>query len=254
MFPDRRSVGIRFAARCHPVLRRVLPSRLLPIVIFWLSVAVVLKSAGLIEAAFAQFPAQATSAAAATQSSDGISPASTNATSAPYRPVSNWTDRPPPPPMCKPNPLAETGESTILMELKHRQVALDERARALDREQQELDATKAALGEQVAALKPLAERLESLKAERQSSDDAKWAALVATYSAMEPRSAARIFDGLAPGIVFNVLRRMNNRKAAAILADMSPEKAQAITERFADESAPPMKMRPAKAFLPDGAS
>ncbi|MGC9269346.1 MotE family protein [Acidiphilium sp.] len=166
--------------------------------------------------------------------------------------MANWTDRPPPPPMCKPDPLSESGETAILLALKTREAALDRRAEALDREQQELDATKAALSRQIAALKPLAKRLEALKTQNQSTEDAKWAALVATYGTMDPRNAARIFDGLDPEIVFNVLRRMNSRKSAAILASMSPDKAQSITERLAGEPAPP-SMHPANALLPDGA-
>lgn len=236
----------------NPLSPGILPSRLLPIVVFWLSVAIVLKSVGLVDAAFAQHPPQ-TGATATTGSAGTSTPPPAVKSSIPYSPVANWTDRPPPPPMCKPDALDETGESAILLELKRREAALNARSKALSREQQELDVTKAALEQQVMALKPLADRLESLKAAKQSKDDAKWASLVETYGAMEPRSAARIFDGLDPSIVFNVLHRMNSRKSAAILASMSPPKAQAITERLAGKSAVPPTLQPVNALLPDGA-
>jgi flagellar motility protein MotE (MotC chaperone) len=225
--------------------------RFLPILILTLTVTIAFKTANLIESAFAQSTLPVPAAAPADLPSQDPNGSSAKSPSTQYRPVSNWTDRPPPPPMCRPDPLTEAGESSILLHLKARELALNDRAAALNREQQELDATKAALRHQVAALKPLAQRLEAMKSASQSADDAKWASLVATYGAMDPRSAARIFDGLDPTIVFNVLRRMNDRKSAAILAGMSPATAQAITERLAGDPPPPVQS--ANALLPDGA-
>jgi flagellar motility protein MotE (MotC chaperone) len=223
---------------------RRLPIRLLPLLIIGLVCAIMVKSVGLIEAAFAQSPVpSATGAAGSTE----------GAPAKPYHPVANWTDRPPPPPLCKPDPFSEAGETKVLLTLKQRATLLDQRAAALARERLELDATRAAVERQLAALKPLAARLEALKSQHQARDDAKWASLVATYGAMEPRDAARIFDGLEPAIVFNVLRRMNDRKSAAILADMSPQTAQLVTERLAGEPAPRPVLHPANALLPDGA-
>ena len=233
-------------------LRRMLQPRLLPIVIVGLCIAVMMKSVGLIEAAFAQQPAAAPASSAAV-------PSQTTPPANPYRPIANWTDRPPPPPLCKPDPFREAGETKILLDLKHRAAVLDARAASLARERQELDATRSALKAQLAALQPLADRLEAIKAQHQAKDDARWASLVATYGAMDPRDAARIFDGLKPGIVFNVLQRMSDRKSAAILAAMSPANAQIITERLAGEADPTSGLhpvphvRPANALLPDGA-
>lgn len=248
---DRHRVSARRQSPQHSVTtRRAGPSRLLPIAIMVLGVTTILKSATLMESAFAQ---QSPSTASGDTQPAGVASANVNAPpEKKYWPVSNWTDRPPPPPMCKPDPLTETGETATLLTLKARAAMLDRRALALEHEQQELDATKAALRQQIAAMKPLAARLEGLKAERQAADSNKWSALVETYGAMEPRSAARIFDGLQSGIVFNVLRRMNNRKSAAILASMSPDKAQIITERLAGESPPPA-IQPANSLLPDAA-
>jgi flagellar motility protein MotE (MotC chaperone) len=232
-------------------LWRSRPSRFLPVFIVSLIAVIALKTATLIETAFAQAAPAAPSAGASAPPSEGAAPASAKQPSRPYRPVSNWNDRPPPPPMCRPDPLSEAGENKILLHLKDREAALATRAAALEQEQQQLDATKAALQKQVAALKPLAARLEAMNTAHQSADDAKWASLVATYGAMDPRSAARIFDGLDPTIVFHVLQRMNSRKSAAILAGMSPATAEAITERLA--GSPARTIQPANALLPDAA-
>ena len=225
--------------------------RLLPIAILCLGASIVFKSAGLVRAAAAQNVTDKPIVTAAPSSpvprlkGHGAPPSSMR--------VTNWTDRPPPSPVCKPNPLAETGERKILLDLKHRAAALDARAAALDRQEQEFTATKAALRRQIAALKPLAATFEATKARRRSIDNARWNALVATYEAMEPRSAARIFDGLDPAVVLNVLRRMDSRKSASILASMTPGKARAITEQMAGMQPATTSMQPATALLPDGA-
>lgn len=234
--------------------------RLLPATMLCIGFTIIMKSAGLIDAALAQHPANK-----ALLPLSGASHASGNVgTKVPqnavaarskksYRPVSNWNDRPPPPPLCKPNPLDEAGETKILLALKVRAAALDAKSATLDREQQELDATKTALRKQVAALRPVAQRLEVIHEAQQSVDNARWAALVATYGAMDPHNAARIFDGLDPAIVFNVLKRMNDRKSALVLADMDPAKAQAVTERLADIKVQASQVVSAATLLPDGA-
>jgi flagellar motility protein MotE (MotC chaperone) len=232
----------------HQDRQHIRRPRLLSAFILALMAAIAMKTATLIESAFAQTTSATKPAGLPFQESTAPS---AEPPSTPYHPVSNWADRPPPPPMCRPDPLSEAGESTILLNLKARESALNDRAATLNREQQELDATKVALSHQIAALKPLAERLEAMKAARQAVNNAKWTSLVATYGAMDPRSAARIFDGLDPTIVFNVLQRMNDRKSAAILAGMSPETAQSITERLAGNPAP--QIHQANALLPDAA-
>ena len=60
---------------------------------------------------------------------------------------------------------------------------------------------------------------------------------MATYQAMDPQSAAGIFDGLDLNVLLPVLTRMNSRKSALILADMSPDKARQATVLMAGQGA-----------------
>lgn len=231
--------------------------RLLPIVTLCLSGTILLKSAGLIDAAFAQTNTGTRTISDQQRGHETATADDATATRRPgskrYWPIANWTDKPPPPPLCKPDPLNETGERKILLHLKQRAEELDARAIALDRREQELDAAKAALRKQVIALKPLAAKLEAIHAAHQKSDNRKWTTLVSTYETMEPRSAARIFDGLNSEIVFNVLKRMNSRKSAQILANMRPDKAEVVTEKLAGILPISARSQPVAALLPDDA-
>ena len=231
--------------------------RLLPIVMFCLCGTIIFKSAGLIEAAFAKTEATSQVSKKIDARHSDAEPTGSNAppnsNTMPYAPVANWTDRPPPPPLCKPDPLDQAGERKILLQLKQRAKQLDARAAALDQQEAELTVAKAAIAKQVAALKPLAKRLEAMNAEHHAANEKKWAALVSTYETMDPRSAARIFDGLDPEVVLNVLQRMNSRKSAPILAAMTPKKAQMVTEKLAGISQPSIEAQPAASLLPDGA-
>ena len=58
------------------------------------------------------------------------------------------------------------------------------------------------------------------------------------YESMRPRDAASIFDVLDMHVLLEVLDRMNDRKAAAILAAMQPERARMATQMLA-QNAPP---------------
>ncbi|WP_201729232.1 hypothetical protein [Acidocella sp. C78] len=228
--------------------------RLLPIVTFCLCGTILFKSAGLVDAAFAGASTSEKASTSLHQAQDKHSGTkSGNSAPSAYEPVANWKDKPPPPPLCKPDPLDQTGERKLLLQLKQRAEQLDSRAAALNRQEAELAVEKEAIAKQIAAIKPLAQKLEQINAAHKAADQKKWTALVSTYETMDPRSAARIFDGLDPKIVLNVIQRMSSRKSAPILADMSPEKAQIVTEKLAGMTAMTPKPQPVASLLPDGA-
>jgi flagellar motility protein MotE (MotC chaperone) len=63
------------------------------------------------------------------------------------------------------------------------------------------------------------------------------AALVATYEAMKPDQAARVFATMSPEFAAEFLRRMKPEAAAPILAGLDPEKAYALSVLMAGRSA-----------------
>jgi flagellar motility protein MotE (MotC chaperone) len=105
----------------------------------------------------------------------------------------------------------------------------------------------------VQQLATLQTRLEGLESTRQSHRAENWAGLVKTYEAMKPREAAAIFDALDMQVLLQVLDRMQERRAAPVLAAMQPDRARLVTQMLAEmrtrSTAPP---EPAATIPPKG--
>lgn len=124
-------------------------------------------------------------------------------------------------------------EQAVLDRLSERRAELDLLAEELDMREALVTAAETRLEERVAALEALEVRINALVEERKAIDDAQLADLVAMYENMRPRDAAGIFDQLEIEVLLRVTRQMNPRKLAPILAAMTPDRAQELTERLA---------------------
>lgn len=187
--------------------------RLLPLTIAAMIVLLAVKCAGLVLAASAA-PAGAAAPAAALIAAPA----------------------PPTPPEKAANAQAAIpaqSEQAVLLDLRKRREALDAREAALRARESVLDATAQKLDQRVAELKALQARLEQLDAARRKRDDSDWLGLVSLYEKMKPRDAARIFNDLDMGVLVKLLDHMNERRAAAILAAMNPDKARETTTELA---------------------
>lgn len=167
--------------------------------------------------------------------------AGTPSSSAPQAPpaqapfVANWDSTQPPPAICRPDASINPSEVAVLSALRQRSAALDGRAAALDRKQALVEASEQNLSSKLDGLQAVEDRLNALAQTQTQASDDRWQALVATYQAMDPQAAAGIFNGLDMNVLLPVLTRMNSRKAAVILADMSPDKARQATELMAGQ-------------------
>ena len=140
-------------------------------------------------------------------------------------------------------------ERAILMELRQRRQELDQRAATLSEKEAVIGAAQDKLQARIEELRGLQQKLEGLDAERRRQEDASWQGLVKLYETMKPREAATIFNDLAMPILVQVMDRMKDAKAAAILAAMEPEKARLLTQSLARlrthaELEPPAPPRP----------
>ena len=124
-------------------------------------------------------------------------------------------------------------ERALLLTLRQRRKELDSRADALSAREAVLSAAEQRLGARVAELQSLQKRLESLESAQKQKEDAGWQGLVKMYEAMKPKDAATIFNELSMPVLLQVLDRMKDTKAAAVLAAMSPDKARDVTAELA---------------------
>ncbi len=98
-----------------------------------------------------------------------------------------------------------------------------------------LEATEGHLQAKIDHLTELETNLGQLDKARRQRQDENWSGLVKIYESMKPRDAATIFDVLDMHVVLEVLDRMNERKAAAVLAGMQPERARLATQMLAQK-------------------
>jgi flagellar motility protein MotE (MotC chaperone) len=209
-----------------PARRRLqLPRpRLLPLTIVAMAALLLVKSAVLVRAAV---PAASPANAGAPHADLAIPPPPAERVGAAAAP-------PPAPaavPAC-PVPISDT-ERALLLDLRHRRAELDAREAGLAAREGVLSAAEKRMGERVAELTGLRQRLEGLETARKARDDANWQGLVKLYETMKPREAATIFNDLDKPVLLQVLDRMSERKAAPVLAAMQPERARQITTELA---------------------
>lgn len=188
--------------------------RLLPVTIAAMALVLLVRSVALVRAAA---PADVPAPAA------GVAPA-------PAAPLAPSPPAPAPPP---PAPPISDGERALLLDLRQRRGELEAREAALAQRESVLAAAEARLSARIGELDGLQKRLEALDAARRARDEASWRGLVKLYEEMRPRDAGTIFNDLDLPVLLQIMDRMKEAKAAAILAAMQPERARLVTAELA---------------------
>ncbi|MGI4745264.1 MAG: MotE family protein [Janthinobacterium lividum] len=126
-------------------------------------------------------------------------------------------------------------ELQLLQDLRKRRGALDDREHQMDQRNELLQSAELKLQSRLDELTALQQRLEQLDDQRRKRGSANWSGLVKMYEDMKPRDAATIFNVLDVSVLLEVLDRMDERKAAFILAGMLPERARLATQMLAQK-------------------
>ena len=135
-------------------------------------------------------------------------------------------------PAATPQPVSDS-EKALLQELRQRRQELDARAQAITARESVLMAAERKLGARVDQMQALQVKLEGLDAEQKRKVEAGWQGLVKLYEVMKPKDAATIFNDLTMSVLLQVMDRMKDSKAAAIMAAMNPDKARDVTAELA---------------------
>jgi flagellar motility protein MotE (MotC chaperone) len=132
-----------------------------------------------------------------------------------------------------PSPLRAEALAALAAELERRQAALADRERAMILREAAVRLVEEHLAEAVAALEKGKAELELQTDTISREDAARTAQLVKVYEAMKARSAATIFETMELAILLPIVQAMRDTKVAAIIAEMTPEKARMLTAELA---------------------
>lgn len=124
-------------------------------------------------------------------------------------------------------------EIELLQALAKRRETIDLREREVESREALLSAAETRIDEKIASLEELQTRIESLLVQYDEQEERQIESLVKIYEAMKPKDAARIFERLDMPVLLDVVERMKERKASAVLAKMDPAKAKSVTLELA---------------------
>lgn len=141
---------------------------------------------------------------------------------------------------------AETGiseqEILVLRSLADRRKALDEREAGIETREQAAAAAESRLQDQIAELKGVEGKVQTLLASMDVKRDERMASLVKTYESMKPKDAARIFDGMDDKVLIDLAKSMKPATLAAIMSAMDSKRAELLTRMLADLAKPPASL------------
>ncbi|MFK7867534.1 MAG: MotE family protein [Alphaproteobacteria bacterium] len=128
-----------------------------------------------------------------------------------------------------------TNEQALVDELGKRRAALDQREAVIARQESLLAAAEAQLIERQRALESLDQKIQNMIADFETNKEDARSSVIETYNIMNPRAAAGIFDELELPVLIGVVRTLNPRKLAQIMAQMDPIKARDLTAELANK-------------------
>jgi len=139
------------------------------------------------------------------------------------------------PALSPPRPIP-AAERAILERLQERRQELDTRARELDLRESLLKAAEQRLEARLNELKAAEAKINAALQKKDESEAGRFKGLIAMYENMRPKDAAKIFDRLDLKILVEIVRQINPRRMGDILAQMSPEAAERLTQEIASQA------------------
>lgn len=129
--------------------------------------------------------------------------------------------------------LLSRAEIDLLQKLADRREQLDKWAQELDMREGLLKAAEQRIDRKVSELRTIQTKLQGMLRQYDKEQEDKLKSLVKIYETMKPKDAARIFMALDMNVLLDVIERMREAKASAIMADMDPQKAKDVTSELA---------------------
>ncbi len=117
--------------------------------------------------------------------------------------------------------------------LRARREAMEERERTIATREALMAVAEQRLAARLGELAALQGRLEASDAEAKQREETHWRTLAKLYETMRPREAAAVFNELDLPVLVQVVDRMSDRRAAAVLGTMQPDRVRQLTVELA---------------------
>ncbi|MDB5484957.1 MAG: hypothetical protein JWR29_861 [Tardiphaga sp.] len=124
-------------------------------------------------------------------------------------------------------------ERALLERLQARRQELEARAREIDIRESLLKAAEKRIEGRVEELKGVESRIGTATEQKSAEDGTRFKSIVTMYEGMKPKDAAKVFDRLEMGVLFEIASQITPRKMSDILGLMSPEAAERLTVELA---------------------
>jgi flagellar motility protein MotE (MotC chaperone) len=124
-------------------------------------------------------------------------------------------------------------ERALLERLQARRQELEARAREIDIRENLLKSAEKRIEGKVEELKAVESRIGVATEQKKEADDARLKGLITMYEGMKPKDAAKVFDRLEMGVLFEIASKIAPRKMSDIMGLMSPEAAERLTIEMA---------------------
>jgi flagellar motility protein MotE (MotC chaperone) len=153
----------------------------------------------------------------------------------PPKPAAPETAKPPDGTVLYPDPAQpiSASERALLERLQARRQELEARAREIDIRENLLKSAEKRIEGKVEELKGVEARIGAATEQKKETDDARLKGLVTMYEGMKPKDAAKVFDRLEMGVLFEIASKIAPRKMSDIMGLMSPEAAERLTVEMA---------------------
>jgi flagellar motility protein MotE (MotC chaperone) len=133
----------------------------------------------------------------------------------------------------EPVPTVSPSERAVLERLQARRQELEARAREIDIRESLLKAAEKRIESRVDELKSVETKISTEAQQKTEADTARFKGIVTMYEGMKPKDAAKVFDRLEMGVLFEIASQIAPRKMSDILGLMTPEAAERLTVELA---------------------
>jgi flagellar motility protein MotE (MotC chaperone) len=140
------------------------------------------------------------------------------------------------PTISKPVPAQTRTEVRYAEEMKRPAAKPTDDARQVELRERLAEASERRIDTKLMELRGLQAQQSQQQTVKVQETNQQFVSLVKVYEQMKPKDAARIFEKLDMGVQLAVATRMREQRMAAIMAEMTPESARALTMEMATQA------------------